>query len=191
MKRLPPAKRNQLIMVVFATMAIISVVYFLLISPQYIKNNQLANETKAAKVKLEQYRATIKLADETATKVADCAFRLGRAEEDIATGDIYAWTYDAIRRFKANYQVDIPSISQPTAGDVEMIADFPYKQVKVTLNGVAHYHDLGKFVADFENTFPHMRLLNLQVEPATAPPGSVPERLSFRMDVATLVRPNN
>ena len=191
MKRLSPAKRNQLIMVVIASAALIGVVYFLLISPQKIANTQLAGEIKAAKTRLDQDRAIIKQAESTASAMAESVSRLGRAEEDIATGDVYQWMYDLIRRFKATHQVDIPNISQPLVGDVDVLADFPYKQAKVNLNGTAYFHDLGKFVADFENAFPHIRLVNLTVEPAGGPPGSDQERLSFRMDVIALVRPNN
>ena len=42
---------------------------------------------------------------------------------------------------------------------------FPFKQVKFTITGTAYYHDLGKFIANFENTFPHIRVVNLQIQP--------------------------
>ncbi len=42
MKRLPPAKRNQLFGVIAATLALICLVYFLLISPQNAKNQDQA-----------------------------------------------------------------------------------------------------------------------------------------------------
>jgi Tfp pilus assembly protein PilO len=192
MKRLPPAKRNQLLIVIVATVALIGLVYSLLISPQKTKNIRLANDTKAAKIKLGQYRQTINLANDTAVKLTAMTMQLSQAEKDVATGDIYLWLNDTFRGFKTAYQVDIPNISQPTApSKVDLITDFPYDQVKVTLNGVAHYHDLGKFVADFENNFPHMRVINLMAEPAAAPPGSAPERLTFHLDVIALIRPNN
>ncbi|MEY4917977.1 MAG: hypothetical protein RL616_1890, partial [Verrucomicrobiota bacterium] len=107
--------------------------------------------------------------------------------QDVASGDVNAWTYDTIRRFKANYHVDIPSIAQPTVTDVDVLASFPYRQAKITLNGSAFFHDLGKFVSDFENNFPHMRMINLIIEPSQ---GSGTEKLSFRMEVITLVKPN-
>jgi hypothetical protein len=71
-----------------------------------------------------------------------------------------------------------------------MLPNFPYKQASITVLGTAHYHDLGRFVADFENQFPHIRLLNLSVEVAPAPaPGQV-EMLSFKVEIVTLVKPN-
>jgi hypothetical protein len=83
-------------------------------------------------------------------------------------------------------------------GDVDLLPHFPYKQLKITVSGTAFYHDLGKFIADFENAFPHMRVVNLALEPATggnspasatsgASPG-VNEKLSFKMDIVTLVK---
>ena len=64
------------------------------------------------------------------------------------------------------------------------------EQIKVNINGTAYYHDLGKFIADFENNFPHIRIVNLTIEPASAgEPGN--EKLSFRMDIVALVKPNS
>ena len=72
---------------------------------------------------------------------------------------------------------------------VDLLPGYPYKQIKLSLIGTAYYHDLGKFIADFENAFPHMRLVNLEVEPSpgTTGPESA-ERLGFRMDVVILVK---
>jgi hypothetical protein len=72
-------------------------------------------------------------------------------------------------------------------GDVDLIPQFPYKQAKISLSGVAFYHDLGKFISDFENTFPHMRIVNLTVEPANGT-GADSEKLSFRLEIVALVK---
>jgi hypothetical protein len=107
----------------------------------------------------------------------------------MASGDLYSWTYDTIRRFKQPYKVEIPEIGHPTIGEMDLLPSFPYKQIRLALNGTGYYHDVGKFISDFENNFPHSRVVNLIVEPAF---GSDPsnEKLSFRMDVIALVKPN-
>lgn len=189
MKRLSPAKRNQLIAVVLATTGLICAVYFLMIKPFSIQNEDLALDTKQQRARLEDIKKGIKQAESIAAGKAEVLQQLTHAEEDVASGDVYAWTYDTIRRFKATYHVDIPSIGQPVQGEVDLLPGFPYKQVKVSLNGTAYYHDLGKFVADFENNFPHMRMVNLAIEPSSQPGGSA-ERLTFRIDVIALVKPN-
>ncbi len=61
--------------------------------------------------------------------------QLNQAEEDVATGDLFAWTYDTIRQFKAGYHVDIPTIGQPVQSDVDLIPNFPYKQINFSLDG--------------------------------------------------------
>ncbi len=73
-------------------------------------------------------------------------------------------------------------------GEVDLLSKFPYKQLKVTVNGTAYYHDLGKFIADFENTYPHARITNLTLEPA-GNTGDNSEKLAFRMDIVALTNP--
>jgi Tfp pilus assembly protein PilO len=189
MKRLPPAKRNQLIVVILATLALIGLVYFLLINPQNEKNRDLAGKIGSETIRFQQMQTTIKQMEATKIVLADLTQQLDRAEQDIAAGDLSAWTYDTLRRFKAAYRVDIPSIGQPTQSDCDLIANYPYKQIRFSLSGTAYYHDLGKFVSDFENKFPHCRMLNLTADPvATTANGG--EKLNFRMDIVALVKPN-
>ena len=186
MKRLSPAKRNQLIIVLLVTAALIGAVYFFLISPQNKENSQLIKQTSDRQADLDKYKRIISQAQSTSNQLAALSLQLSNTEQDIATGDTYAWIYDTIRQFKTNYHVDIPTISQPVMGDVDLIPDFPYKQVKFSLVGTAYYHDLGKFIADLENNFPHVRLENLAIDS-----NGDSELLSFRVDVVALVKPNS
>jgi Tfp pilus assembly protein PilO len=190
MKRLPTAKRNQLIVVILVTVGLIGLVYFLLILPQNQENARIATLTSSEQTRLQQFKATIKQMDATAAALADLTNQLNRAEADVASGDLAAWTYDTVRRFKASYHVEIPNVGQPVQGDCDLIGNFPYKQIRFSLSGIAYYHDLGKFISEFENKFPHARVLNLQADPA-GNGSTTGERLNFRMDVIALVKPNN
>jgi Tfp pilus assembly protein PilO len=186
MKRLSPAKRNQLIMVLLVTAALIGAVYFFLISPQNKENSQLIKQTSDRQADLDKYKRIISQAQSTSNQLAALSLQLSNTEKDIAKGDTYAWIYDTIRQFKSNYHVEIPTISQPVIGDVDLIPNFPYKQVKFSLTGTAYYHDLGKFIADLENNFPHIRLVNLAIDS-----NGDSELLSFRVDIVALVKPNS
>lgn len=176
-------------MVTAITAVAVGLVYFMLIGPQKEQNTKLGVKIRTEQEKLQAIKTAIKEADAITAKLNDISLTLSHAEEDVANGDVYAWTYDTIRRFKTPYHVDIPTIGTPSVTDMELLPGFPYRQVKVTIQGTAYYHDLGKFVADFENTFPHMRLTNLSIEPAGML-GANAERLSFRLDVIALVKPN-
>jgi hypothetical protein len=188
MNNLFKEKTNQLIIVAAGTAALLAVIIFGLIRSQYHSLSQIKNDTSAAQTQLQNVTDTIKRSDTVEAELIDASYNLSQGEQDMASGDIYAWTYDTIRRFKAQYKdVDIPQIGQPEIGDVDLLPNFPYKQVKFVVSGTAYYHDLGKFVADFENSFPHIRLINLTLQPS----GAGNEKLSFSMDIIALVKPNS
>lgn len=183
-------KRTQFILVIFCTLAVLGLIGFALIRPQYQTLSNIAKTEGDERVKLQSIKDTIKKAGNTTAQLSNVVSNLSSAEEDMASGDNYAWTYDTIRKFKASYRVDIPTIGQPSPGDVDLLPRFPYKQIKVTISGTAYYHELGRFIAEFENTFPHIRVINLAIEPFnTSEPGN--EKLTFRMDIVALVKPNS
>lgn len=185
--KLPPQKRNQLIGVVIVTVALICTVYFVLISPMKAKINDTVADTDKETRKLEQYKLAIKQMDDTAKALTAAQEQLNADEADTASGDPYAWTYDTMRKFKADYhRVEITTIGQPAQSDCDLIGGFPYKQIRFSITGAAFYHDMGKFISDFENKFPHCRVENL-----VADPNGNAERLNFRMDIVALVKPNN
>jgi Tfp pilus assembly protein PilO len=186
MKWLPKERRNPFIIVVLATAAVLAMVCFGLIRSQNATLSGIADTRKAAGNKLQSMESTIKNADITASQVTDTTYALSHAEEDMAYGDLYSWTYGTMRLFKQQYKVEIPEIGHPEVGDVDLLASFPYKQLRFSITGKAYYHDLGKFVADFENAFPHARVVNLVIESAAGEG----EKLSFRMEIIELLKPN-
>lgn len=176
-------------MVILATAALVTMVFMFLIIPEQRSIEQQSMKIVSERKQLDEMKETIKRASDMAAAYAAVSNHLALAETDVANGDIYAWTYDTIRRFKAPYHLDIPGMGQPSASDEDLLPSMSYRQVKLTLNGTGYYHDLGKFVADFENTFPHIRLVNLGLDPS--PAATAPERLAFHFDVIALVKPNN
>ena len=187
MKWLPRDKRNPFFVVVFVVAMILILICFVLIRSQYESLAQIATGKKLAAGRLQNVENVIKNGDATANQLADVTYALSRAEEDMASGDLYSWTYDTIRRLKPQYKIDIPDIGHPTVSDVDLLSSVPYKQMRFTVSGTAYYHDLGKFVSDFENNFPHARVVNIVLEPSAA--GG--EKLSFRMDIIALIKPNS
>jgi hypothetical protein len=84
--------------------------------------------------------------------------------------------------------VDIPQISPETVGPVGVFPEFPYQAATFKISGSGHYYDFGRFLRDFENQHPYIRVQNLDVEPDTSPNS---EKVNFRMDVVTLIKPAN
>ncbi len=190
MKRLSKEKRKQLIIVIFVTLAILALIWFSLIRPQYDSLHRWRATGKDAATKLQNIKHSITNSEAIANEWTDTTSALAQAEEDLASGDLYSWTYDTIRHFKQSHpQVEIPEVGHPTIGESDLLSSFPYKQIQFIINGTVYYHDLGKFIADFENSFPHSRMIRLEIEPAVST-DSHSEKLSFRMEIITLVKPN-
>lgn len=182
-------KRNQFILVVLCAVAVLVLMWLNLIRPRYAALSQIATEQSDAGDKLATIQTAIKQTDVIAAELAQKTQALADAESDMASGDLYSWTYNTTRLFKAPYQVDIPDVGHPDVGTMDLLPAFPFKQVKFTVTGTAYYHDLGKFIADFENKFPHTRVVNLQMQPANASGNE--EKLSFKMDIIALVKPGS
>src|SRR5271170_7924821 len=186
MKWLPKERRNPFFIVVLSTAALLGIICFGLIRSQNATLTGVADSRKTAESKLQSIESTIKNANMTAVQLAATTAALSQAQADMASGDLYSWTYGTMRLFKQQYKVEIPEIGHPEVGDVDLFATFPYKQIRFSITGTAYFHDLGKFVADFENAFPHARVVNLVIEPAAG----TGEKLSFRMQIIELVKPN-
>ena len=107
----------------------------------------------------------------------------------MATGDLYSWMFTTLRRFQKGYKVEIPQISPVTSGDVTLLPRFPYQQATVSVGGSAHFHEIGRFIADFENAFPYMRISNLTLDLNSSPTAGDYEKLAFKMDIVSLIRP--
>ena len=189
MKRLTREKRNQLIIVATITVAVLGLIYFGLIQPQYNSLRNIAKDKKTADEKLAGIKRTITNANTTANDLTQMSATLTQIETDMASGDLYSWTYDTVRRFKQPYRVEIPDVGHPAISDMDLLPSFPYKQIRFSLNGTAYYHDFGKFIADFENNFPHSRVVHLIIESPPIPDSSN-EKISFRMEIIALVKAN-
>jgi Tfp pilus assembly protein PilO len=190
MKHLSKEKKQHLLLVVIGTLIILIGLWFGLISWQQNRLAKLASERDGTRIKLEDMQDTIERASSIAEEVRDEELRLAEAEQQMASGDHYAWVINTIRTFKAKHpNVEIPQYSTILVENTKVLPKFPYQQATLTVAGKAFYHDLGKFVADFENEFPYIRVQNLEIEPAPSITGGYSEKLAFRMDVVALVKP--
>ena len=101
--------------------------------------------------------------------------------------DAYLWIINVVNPFiQTRRGINIYSFSQPDFTETGMFPKFPYTWATFHLKGVGFYQDIGKFFADFENTFPYYRIQNVDLT-ANPGPGYEPEKLSFTFDIVTPV----
>jgi Tfp pilus assembly protein PilO len=188
MNRISKEKRSQLILVAIVVVAIIVGLWFGVIRSQQEDLRTLAAKKTDDLNHLAQIADTIKNSDKAKKELVTVSNELAFAERDMPAGDLYLSLVNTIRKFNHDYGVQISQFN-PTGGDmpVNLLSRFPYRQVTVSISGMAHYHDLGKFIAGFENEFPTSRVLNLELSPASVTAPEDKEKLSFKMEIVSLV----
>lgn len=186
--KMTKGKRNQIIGMILATLLVLGGLGYGLIKRQYDSLQGLARKKGEADGKLQMMVTAVKNADQIEAALAEVAKALAEQEATMASGDLYSWSINTLKSFKTSYKVEIPQfgpISQPT--EVSLLPRFPYQQATFNVGGKAYYHDLGRFITDFENQYPFMRVVNLTLDPAPSPAAGDREKLLFKMDIITLV----
>ena len=199
LKNLPKEKRDQLILVAIGTVAIVLGLWLGVIKLQKRKLDRIAKATVEQETKVGTAERLVKNREEIERNLDADLHALKKIEDTMASGDMYSWIIMTVNRFRADRHVDIPQFSREVTTDVSVLPKFPYKAALFNVRGTAYYHDLGKFIADFENTFPYIRVQNLDLEPSgsssataasTAAPTADAEKLAFKMEIVTLINPN-
>jgi Tfp pilus assembly protein PilO len=198
MARLSKEKRDKLLLVAIGTVAIVAALWLGVVKT---RNEQLKlSQTKLdkAKDKLDKARRVVSLAAQAQGDMEAATRKLGLIEETMASGDLYSWAYLLLEKSRGGHDVNIIEVARPGKGDVGVLAQFPYEAAIFSVRGAGYYHEFGKFLADFENRFPYFRVQNLSLaggsEGSTGASSSVAqsgeEKLSFKMDIVALIKPN-
>jgi uncharacterized protein YecA (UPF0149 family) len=193
-KNLSKEKRDQLILTGVCAIAVVAGIYLGVVKFQKRALDRIAKETSEQQDKVGRADRLVKMRADGEKTLAANLEKLKAIEQTMASGDMYSWVIMTMNRFRADRRVDIPQFSREVTTEVGIFPKFPYKAALFNIRGTAHFHDLGKFIADFENAYPYLRVQNLDLEPAgqTAATGTPtePEKLSFKMEIVTLINPN-
>jgi hypothetical protein len=178
MKNLTKEKRDKLVIVGLASGFLLVGIWQFLIVPEFEAQNQL-------RLVKEKTRSTLRAMENGIKSVSlvehELALRLPELEQmeiGIGSGDPPLWSsaaFDLIRHTYTN--VEFLSSSQvvgPETNRWSILPEFPYKQVAFAISGRAYYAELGRFVAEFENQFPTMRLMNFEISAVAATPANIP-----------------
>lgn len=189
--RLSREKQRQLLLVVLGTAAMLAGVWFGLARPQRMTLAKVQAEIEKTRQQIAEAKRVLGRANHVMEELDAAAAALEECEKQMVSGDYYAQMISRIRQFRIDYAVDIPQFSTAQGPvPVDLLPRFPYPQVSMTIAGSGYYHDIGRFLADFENRHPYWQLRNLELEPAgSTDREGAGERLSFRVTVVCLVRP--
>jgi Tfp pilus assembly protein PilO len=187
--KISPKKRNQLIFTIIGIVIVLGLAWFGLVGWQQGRLKAINDQTTTALDNEKKMQQATKFADKVKAELDTVQQQLNRSEADMGSGDLYVWAVTMVKDFKVAYpHIDIPQLSTPEVSDCNLISKFPYRQATISINGTAFFHDLGKFIADFENRYPHARVQNLDLSPASgAERDNEHEKLAFHMEIVALV----
>lgn len=188
MPSLTKTQRDRIVAIVIGTVLVVVVLWIYLVGSL---NATLADRQKkiaTAQSNMERATSLIRRSGQIQEELNSKKARLQEFEENMASGDLYSWVILTLNKFKTPYKVAIPSYSPAQVGDVGILPDFPYKAATYTISGTGVYHEIGRFVADFENAYPHMRVQNLELRPPAVAGADEPEQLEFKMEIVALVK---
>jgi Tfp pilus assembly protein PilO len=192
MIKIPKEKQHHLILVGVITAGAIAGLWFGVISIQKDKLKAVEQNKADLQHDIDKMQREKQHATELEQDLMAATNRLAKIEAAMPSGDLFSWIVSTIKQFNTpDFKVEIPQFGSPGQSDVLMFPKYPYTQTLMSVSGTACYHDLGKFLAEFENHFPQMRIQNLSLDPGVGTSSDDKEKLFFRMDIVSLTKPGS
>lgn len=160
-------KRDQLILTGLMSVMIIVAVWMLLITPTKGKLTKFDAEVNASGGQLADAEAKVARAGQIELEMQAVGKRLGAMEMDMVEGDPALWIRVKLNEFvrEGGHQLAERNVGQPEEIEIGALPDFPYQAIKFRIYGTGFYHDVGRFIAELENSYPFVRVQQLDLLP--------------------------
>ncbi|MEP6663002.1 MAG: hypothetical protein ABJC04_04990 [Verrucomicrobiota bacterium] len=189
MSKISKEKKQHIVLVLIGAAMVMAGLWYFVVKAQDATLANVGKKTFEMQDKVGKAMKLVKRTDEVESDLEKTEKRLEAVEETMATGDLYLWMINTISRFNTNRNVTLVDFQREILGEVGILPKFPYKAATFGVKGTGYYHDIGKFLAEFENEFPYARVQNLELFPATKAGGDEAEKLNFRFEIVSLIKP--
>jgi len=201
---LPKEKKTRIILIAAVAALLCAGLWFGVIQSRNAILSSANSRLEKANGRLTEAQKWLQNAEEIKDEMERALRRLEDMEAQMpkANDDLFAKSYALLDQAKAGHAVEIREVTRPEKKEGEkkkevgLLTNFPYDASVFSVSGVAHYHDFGKFLADFENNHPYCRVQNVTLGTVleAAAEGATGarlarEKLAFRMDVVALIKP--
>ncbi len=201
---LPKNKKTQILLIVAGAAVLCALLWFVVIQSRRAMLTSARDRLGKDSRKLEEAQLWLQRGDGIKAEMEAGLKQLEEMEAQMpqANDDFYSKSWEQMRRAQAGHAVEIREVTRPERKegekkkDVGLLPGFPYDVSVFSVSGVAHYHDFGRFLADFENDHPYCRVQNvtlgtsLDMGPDAAAGRLAREKLAFRLDIVALIKPN-
>jgi hypothetical protein len=200
MNKLSKEKRDRLILTIIVVVGTLGVLYTYVYGAQRDRLNTLDLQITGVKAKLASAERLVRSEDFVERNLAENKRLLEERTRDMApAGQYYYWFLKLLDEFRKEQGLGtgfIVDITQPEFIEVGLLPKFQFKAASfgVRLNG--RFHEVGKFIADLENSYPYFRVQDLRMLPGSnlGPAGgsgeAAREKLMVELRVVTLVKPS-
>ena len=190
-KYIPKRKYHQMLMLVMGTGSATALIWFAFLNPAISSLKATTEQIAQWTGKLKTEKQHLGLAERFKNDVVTATMKLQAIEEEMPQGDLYRWVIKILLPFQVRHDVEFSSFEPPQVGDSNRWPNAPYKSSIFSIVGLATYHNFGKFLADFENTYPYLTLRALELEPAGANSGGSEDdrNIRFKMEFVAPVKP--
>ncbi len=174
---------------ILLTGVVSTVIWSALIGPQRAglkRQTALLAETRD---KIKAAQRSLSLSASFSADLAAGRQKLARLEAAMPGGDVYRWATRTFTRMQTN-RVQVITVAPPRLGSASILPRVPYETATFSVSGRAYYHDFGEFLANLENSFPHMRVRRLELAATHFGEADTDEqeKLDFKMEISALVR---
>lgn len=191
MNKISKFKKQQIVLVILGIVAVMAALWYVVIQNQYTTLTEVQKKTQEMRDKVNKGEILLKKSSEIEESLDAEAKTLETIEDGMASGDIYLWNINTINRFNTNNtsRITFLDFQREILGEVGVLPKFPYKAAIFPLKGTGYYHEVGRFLADFENNFPYIRVQNLELSPLSKVGADDAEKLNFKFEVVALIKP--
>ncbi len=186
LQRLSPEKKRNFFGLAAALPLLLSIAYSHLVVPQCAAAEKLSHDKDKAYQAIHKISTGVCNRANIQEEKQQIEQRLHDAEIQMAQGDFYTWMIRLVQASIKDRNIEITeygTIRGPEQCD--LLPNFPYQQISMSIAGNAYYNEIGHFLADFENGHKTGRIGNVTLDTTS---GS--EKLHFQIELIMLVNPN-
>lgn len=202
MNKLSKEKRDKLLLTCIGAGGIVAVLYFLIITDQKAEIAELQSKIVALRSKRDTSEKQTKRSGQAQADLEAARKVLAQKQTDMPReGEDHVWFFRIMDDYRRKYDLDVVEIKNPYATDAGVLPKFQFKAVALEVIMAGSYADFGRFLADFENTYPYMRVQLVSVTPefrtttttarageSTASQGEATDKLRFNYKVISLIK---
>jgi hypothetical protein len=199
MNKMSKDKRDKMLLVCIGAAGIIAIVYFFVISDMRVEIATLQSKITTLDDKRDKSDRLLKRQADFQASIEQLRKTLNARQADMPRpGQDHSWFIHLMEDRRTKFNLDVVDIRNPEPWDPGILPKFPFRAVSFHVTLLGAYTDFGKFLADFENSYPYMRVQIMNIAPEVqntavrTPEGAAPAaddgKLRFNFRVISLVK---